>query len=135
MAIRSVFSHLAIVFFLVLQSANTSAQEPLTKKDIEATIQLVQKNNYSDFHTFVNDINKRSINIGLQNTIRGFQKHANLSEVDYINLYRLTGIFARCNYREDMLQVLRELVEIPTDSLPGIHQYENSNVIKFGKII
>lgn len=128
-------SYFAILLFLLSISRNTSAQNLLVNKDIEAIIQLVQHQNYSDFNAFLNDIDKRSTNTVLHTAISKFRQDTNLSEIDYINIYRLMGIFVRHQYREEMLDVLSELVEIPTDSLPGLYQHENPNIIKFGRVI
>jgi predicted dipeptidase len=45
------------------------------------------------------------------------------------------GIFIRHQYQDEMLEVLKTLVEIPTDQPPDVNQYENPNIIKLGEVI
>jgi len=129
------FLHFACLIFLIVYSADVSARHKLLKAEIDSIIKLVQNKNYADFNAFLNDIELRSTNEVLRKLIRKFLGDENLSQVELINLYQLTGIFARCQYKDAMLVLLKELVEIPTDSLPGVNQYQNPNVIKFGQII
>lgn len=126
---------LYFVLVLLFNSGNIQAQHPLLQKDIETVLQLIQNKNYPDFQAFLRDIDQRTTNISLQSTIRKFRNEEDLSEDDYINIYRLMGVFVRSQYKDQMLAVLKELIEIPTDSLPGVNQYANPNIIKFGKII
>jgi predicted dipeptidase len=132
---KNIILYFALVFVLLSNSGTIKAQHPLLKEDIEAVLQLIQNKSYPDFQAFLNDIDQRTTNISLQSTIRKFRKDEHLSEGDNINIYRLMGIFVRSQYKDRMLAVLKELVEIPTDSLPGVNQYENPNIIKLGKVI
>jgi len=127
--------YFAVLFFLLSHMVSLQAQIPLQAEDIKAIIQLLQNDNYSNFNSFLNYIHKNSKNLELQETIKDFQNGDNLTEIDYINIYRLMGIFVRCQYKDEMLFLLKELVAIHTDSLAGISQHENPNIIKFGEII
>jgi predicted dipeptidase len=124
-----------LVFALVFAMAwPTMAQVVLTRKDIAAIIEQAQDKEYADFQAFLADISKRTIHPVVKNTGTKF-KDGGLDQVDRDNLYRLAGIYARCKYRDDMLATLKELVGIPTDSLPGVYQHDNPNMIKFGSVI
>ncbi len=132
---KSIFLQFACLLTLFVHSAHVSAQQTLLKAEIDSIIQLVQNENYADFNTFLNHIKMYSTNEALRKIIGNSQGNENPSEVNRIDIFRLTGIFARCQYKDAILAFLKELVEIPTDSLPGVNQYENSNIIKFGQII
>ena len=56
----------AILLFLGLASTFTFAQELLLKEDLEATLQISQDKDYSDFNSFLADIGSRSSNEMLQ---------------------------------------------------------------------
>jgi predicted dipeptidase len=111
------------------------AQDRLLKKDLEDVLELVGSRTYPDFRSFLNDVEQRTTHSSLRSTLKQFRLNSRLTGDALINLYRLTGIYVRIQYRDGMLDVLKELVEIPTDSLPGVHQYENPNMIRFGKTI
>ena len=132
---KSIFLHFACLLTLFVHSAHVSAQQTLLKAEIDSIIQLVQNENYADFNAFLNHIKMHSTNEVLRKIIGNSQRNENPSEVNRIDIFRLTGIFARCQYKDAILALLKELVEIPTDSLPGVNQYENPNIIKFGQII
>jgi hypothetical protein len=112
---KNIILYFALVFVLLSNSGTIKAQHPLLKEDIEAVLQLIQNKSYPDFQAFLNDIDQRTTNISLQSTIRKFRKDEHLSEGDNINIYRLMGIFVRSQYKDRMLAVLKEQVEIPTD--------------------
>ena len=129
------FFFLAILLFVLINAGNTFAQNLLVKNDIDEIIQIGQNKNFLDFSEFLEDINKNSGNASIQQAIRTFQEDENLSEAESIIIYRLMGIFVRHQYRDEMLEVLKRFVEIPTDKQPNVDQYENPNIKKFGEVI
>ncbi|NIR52062.1 dipeptidase [candidate division KSB1 bacterium] len=124
-----------LLLVLIFHAADVIAQEPLLKNDMESIIQRTENKNYDDFFDFLADVKKQSTDEALRSTIRKFRRKDILNAVDRINIYRLTGIFSRIQYKDELLMLLQELVAIPTDSLPGVNQYENPNIIKFGQVI
>lgn len=123
------------ILILLLSHAGNSHAQDFLKEDIEAIIHHVGGKGYSDFEEFLNGLETHSNNTGIRDAIRKFHSDDNLTETDSINIYRLLGIFVRSQYKNEMLELLKELVEIPTDSLPGVNQYENPNIIRLGTVI
>lgn len=123
------------ILILLLSHAGNSHAQDFLKEDIEAIIHHVEGKGYSDFEEFLNGLETHSNNTGIRDAIRKFHSDDNLTETDSINIYRLLGIFVRSQYKNEMLELLKELVEIPTDSLPGVNQYENPNIIRLGTVI
>jgi predicted dipeptidase len=132
---KIIFSLLAISLFVLADLGNTSAQNLLVKNDIEEIIENIQTKEYLDFNAFLEDIDKSLPNTMVQEAIRRFREDVNQSEGEYIIIYRLMGIFVRHQYQDEVLEVLKSLVEIPTDQKPKVNQHENPNIIKFGEVI
>ena len=110
-------------------------QTPLLKADIEGILQYTQDKKYENLQSFMDDIVIHTQNNMLSNSIKKYRQGDRLQGADWINICRLSGIFARIHYKDDTLQLLSKLMAMPTDSVPGIFQYDNPNVIRFGKAI
>lgn len=127
--------YVMVVLSCFVMHEGALAQEVILKAEIQNVVQMVQGRTYPGFRAFLTDVEKRSTNRTLQRVIRKFRINDDLSENEWTNVYRLVGIFVRTQYRDQMLSALKELVDIRTDSLPGVHPYENPNMIRLGKII
>ena len=110
---KSIFLHFACLLSLFVHSAHVAAQHTLMKADIDSIIQLVQNEKYADFNAFLNDIELRSTKEAVRKLIGKSRRDGNLSDVDRIDIFRLTGIFVRCQYKDAMLALLKEWWKSP----------------------
>lgn len=87
------------------------------------------------FDDFLTSIRKDSDNSALNSTITGYLNDEQLEGDAFINLYRLLGIYTRLHYGDDVIELLREMVAIPTHKVGENPQHENPEIARFGELI
>ena len=88
-----------------------------------------------NFNDFLQQVSGESDNAALQSAIEGYLNGETLEGDDFTNLYRLLGIYTRLHYGDDVVDLLGEMVAIPTDKKGDAPQHENPGVIQFGELI
>lgn len=121
---------LSINTFSLHVSANT-----LNPKDSNNILISYQDKNYDDFNKFINQIYIETKDNSMKNSIELFNKKKIVYEKDWLNIYRLMGIYSRIKYKDSIINTLSELVEIQTDKKDDLPQYKNLEIIKFGQKI
>ncbi len=136
-----------LVFSLILASTPAFAvSETIKKEQIKSLISIYEQDStkvssttlkpehkIETFNKFLNDIQNYSKNYSLKNSIKLFKDRKISEKEDWINIYRLLGIYSRIKYKKELISVLGKLVSIPTYIREDIPQYKNPNIIKFGQ--
>ncbi len=131
--IPAIIALIMILMFAVCQKSS-HAQNRLMKKDLQDIVRLVGNQRYPSFDSFLKDLETRASNKIVQHTAEKYRSHR-LDGNDTINVYRLLGVFVRTQYQEQMVDLLKDLIRFRTDSLPGIPQFENPNILRLGRVI
>ena len=126
-----------IGFLIAFNAINSSAlaKEAIKKDDIQIITKAYNNSFQKDFNTFIKTIYMETKNQSLKNSVDLFLRKQIANENDYLNIYRLLGIYSGIKYKNEMITTLGKLVAIPTDKKDDIPQYENPQIIKFGQAI
>ncbi|MFN8673695.1 MAG: dipeptidase [Candidatus Sericytochromatia bacterium] len=125
---------LSLSFLFTINYYGTANADTIKKEEISSLINLNEKNKFSNFKDFLKHIEKKA-SPNLLNSIKLFKNGKISSQDDFINIYRLLGIYARISYKDDLIKILTELVAIPTYKKNDLPQYQNPEIIRFGKAI
>lgn len=87
------------------------------------------------FDDFLTAVRSDSDNAALTSAITSYLNDEPLEGDAFINLYRLLGIYTRLHYGDDVIELLREMVAIPTDKVGENPQHENPEIARFGELI
>lgn len=128
----SITSILALNTICLSSYANT-----LNYSDSNRIVRLYQTQNRRvyDFNKFLKNIYFDSKNYSIRNSIDLFFNGKISKEDDWLNIYKLMGIYSRLKYKHSIVKTLSDLVEIRTDKKEDIPQYKNPDIIKFGQKI
>jgi predicted dipeptidase len=126
---------LLLATVLITYQPAFSRPQTIKKNEIQSLIKIFDKKKLGNFDSFLKQILPITDNLDLIKTIISFKENKISSEIEWINVYRLLGIYSRIKYKDELFKVLGELVAIQTDKKEGLPQYENPGIIKFGEAI
>jgi hypothetical protein len=126
---------LLLATVLITHQPAFSRPQTIKKNEIQSLIKIFDKKKLGNFDSFLKQILPITDNLDLIKTIISFKENKISSEIEWINVYRLLGIYSRIKYKDELFKVLGELVAIQTDKKEGLPQYENPGIIKFGEAI
>ncbi|MGQ7246490.1 dipeptidase [Halomonas sp. V046] len=89
----------------------------------------------SNFNEFLQQVREESSNAELQGAVESYLHDEPVEGDDFVNLYRLLGIYTRLHYGDDVVDLLGEMVAIPTDKKGEAPQHENPEIARFGELI
>ncbi|GHA99478.1 dipeptidase [Modicisalibacter luteus] len=87
------------------------------------------------FKSFLKQVRNETDNADLQSAIDGYLQGKPLEGSNFVNLYRLLGIYTRLHYGDDVVDLLGEMVAIPTSKQGDTPQHENPGIQRFGELI
>jgi predicted dipeptidase len=109
------------------------ASEPIAKHEIAVLRQSLEGRSFADLESFLTVVANESSDRNLTRAILAFQDDQPLAESARVNVFRLMGLYNRIKHRDIMLDTLARLVAIPTDKKEGRAQFENPEIIRFGR--
>lgn len=114
---------------------NSTETSTLKHDEIVTILETHAESTPSSFNDFLQQVSDESDNTALQSAINGYLEGEALEGDDFTNLYRLLGIYTRLNYGDDVVDLLGEMVAIPTAKSGDTPQYENPGITQFGELI
>ena len=124
-----------ISLFFIACSAHKQPEALIMHDEVSSIIKAFSKKEVGSFKAFLKDVNNQSSDPNVKRTIDLYLSGLSLDDVGQTNLYRLTGVYARLKYKDEVLTILEKMVNIPTDKKEGQAQFENPNIIRFGEQI
>jgi len=110
------------VFAATVPATNLSAE--MSARIIEsANVQAADK--FDDFLTQLLSSTIISQQEALSTAIKKYQAKETLQDIELHQLQRLLGLYTRLKYGQDAMQMLAQLVAIPTFRVDGIEQHDN----------
>lgn len=89
----------------------------------------------ADFDSFLKQVKSETDNAALQTAIDGYLQDKPLEGADFVNVYRLLGLYTRLHYGDDVIALLDEMVTINTAKHGDTPQYQNPGIKRFGELI
>lgn len=111
------------------------AEEIIKKEQIDIILKNHQNKSPENFKDFLKEVNNEIKDVNLRESIDLFNRNQIVKDNDWLNIYRLLGIYSKLTYKNQMIETLSQLVEIPTDKKDDLPQYKNPQIIKFGQTI
>ncbi|MDW5377137.1 dipeptidase [Halomonas sp. HP20-15] len=89
----------------------------------------------ADFDSFLKQVKSETDNAALQTAIDGYLQDKPLEGADFVNVYRLLGLYTRLHYGDDVIALLDEMVAINTAKHGDTPQHQNPGIKRFGELI
>lgn len=112
-----------------------ASSETVKEQEIKSIIEKFDKNPAVRFDNFLSEVINYTKNPILKKSVSLFRKNIIKENDDWINIYRLLGIYSRIKYKNELISTLDQLVSIPTFKKEDLPQFENPEIIKFGEKI
>lgn len=109
--------------------------DTLKRDEIRRLIEAHQDDVPPRFDDFLTQVQGETDNAALKTAIDGYLQQQPLEGNDFVNIYRLLGIYTRLHYGDDVVDLLGEMVAIRTDKQGEAPQHENPGIIRFGELI
>lgn len=125
-------SALALSLAGPVNAANTDTLKRDTLKDLQHTYADASFNNFDDFLQQVQD---KTDNDTLKNAIARYRQDETLKDNDFVNIYRLLGLYTRLHYGDEVIDLLDEMVAVRTGKQGDTPQHENPGIAEFGELV
>jgi len=122
---------LKVVLVMGLITPVFAATEPATNLSAEMSARIIESANvqaadkFDDFLTQLLSSTIISQQEALSTAIKKYQAKETLQDIELHQLQRLLGLYTRLKYGQDAMQMLAQLVAIPTFRVDGIEQHDN----------
>lgn len=119
-------------------TANTASKTEHTLKSdqLVSLIKQSQQDLAPDFNGFLKQVAERNNeDTALTGAIKQYLAGDTLEGDNFVNIYRLLGVYNRLQYGDDVEALLKELVAIPTFKVGEKPQHENPKIARFGDLI
>lgn len=110
--------------------------ETLKRDQLNALLEDNAASVPASFSDFLRNVDEQTEDTTLKAAIENYlEDNEALQDADFVNLYRLLGVYTRLRYGDDVVDLLGEMVAIPTDKNGESPQYENPGILRFGELI
>jgi predicted dipeptidase len=117
-----------------LQAAPQDTQT-IKRGELQLLLKVHSNSVPENFNDFLSQVQKETNNDAPKSGINRYLQGKPLEGADFINVYRLLGLYTRLHYGDDVVELLSEMVAIPTSKQGDRPQYENPGIQKFGELI
>ena len=125
---------LALSLAIPLQAASQDTQT-IKRDELQQLLKAHSDSVPENFDDFLSLVHKETNNDTLKSAIDRFQQDETLEGADFVNVYRLLGLYTRLHYGDDVVELLSEMVAIPTSKQGDRPQHENPGIQEFGELI
>lgn len=108
----------------------------LKRDQLVSLIEQGQENLAPDFNGFLKQVAERNKeDTVVAGAIEQYLAGETLEGDDFVNIYRLLGVYNRLQYGDDVEALLKEMVAIPTFKVGEKPQFENPEIARFGELV
>ncbi|MFD2192060.1 dipeptidase [Pistricoccus aurantiacus] len=125
---------LALSLALPLQAAPQDTQT-LKRDQLQQLLKAHENNVPENFDDFLTQVKQETENESLQSAIDRYLQDETLEGADFVNVYRLLGLYTRLHYGDEVVDLLGEMVAIQTSKEGDRPQHENPGIQEFGELI
>lgn len=125
-------SALALALAGAANAADTDTIKRDTLKSLQSTYADASFNNFDDF---LRKVQGKTDNATLKSAIDRYRQNDTLEGNDFINVYRLLGLYTRLHYGDEVIDLLDEMVAVRTGKQGETPQHENPGIAEFGQLV
>ena len=89
----------------------------IKRDEIQRLLEAHAEQDPASFNGFLEQVRRETDNSALQTAINGYLQDEPLEGANFVNLYRLLGLYTRLHYGDDVTDLLDEMVAIRTAKL------------------
>lgn len=122
--------------FTMLIALSSTAAANLELQQINQIADSLGSSSFDDFPDFLEQLTTSSqSDASITDIARRYAADETLDNEQSSTLYRLLGIYTRLKYGEQAIEILKQLVAIPTFQIEGVEQHENPNFHRFAEVL
>nr|WP_299244793.1 dipeptidase [uncultured Halomonas sp.] len=125
-------SALALSLAGPIGAANTDTIKRDTLEDLQQTYADAS---FESFDDFLQQVQDKTDNDALKSAIDRYRQDEPLEGNDFINVYRLLGLYTRLHYGDEVVALLSEMVAVKTGKQGDTPQHENPGIVEFGELV
>ncbi|WP_227368930.1 dipeptidase [Halomonas sp. M20] len=125
-------SALALSLAAPINAANTDTIKRDTLKDLQRTYADAS---FESFDDFLQQVQDKTDNDTLKSAIDRYRQDETLEGNDFINVYRLLGLYTRLHYGDEVVDLLSDMVAVKTGKQGDTPQHENPGIAEFGELV
>ncbi len=111
-------------------------EHTLKHEQLASLVEQGQETLAADFNGFLKQVAERNQeDSAVSGAIDHYLAGESLEGDDFVNVYRLLGVYNRLQYGDDVQELLKEMVAIPTFKVGEKPQHENPEISRFGELI
>lgn len=115
--------------------AASNETKTIKRDQIQRLLEAHAEQVAEDFDAFLKQVGSETDSATLQAAIDGYLQDAPLEGADFVNIYRLLGIYTRLHYGDGVIDLLGEMVAIDTAKQGDTPQHENPGISRFGELV
>ncbi|WP_048307846.1 dipeptidase [Halomonas sp. PR-M31] len=121
---------------LSLAGPISAADTDTIKRDtLENLQQTYADATFESFDDFLQQVQDKTDNDTLKSAIDRYRQDETLEGNDFINVYRLLGLYTRLHYGDEVVDLLSEMVAVKTGKQGDTPQHENPGIAEFGELV
>lgn len=125
-------SALALSLAGPVSAADTDTIKRDTLKNLQQTYADASFDSFDDFLEKVQD---KTDNDRLKSAIDRYRQDDTLRGNDFVNVYRLLGLYTRLHYGDEVIDLLGQMVAVKTGKQGDTPQHENPGIAEFGELV
>lgn len=125
-------SALALSLAGPVNAADTDTIKRDTLKNLQQTYADASFDSFDDFLKKVQD---KTDNNRLKSAIDRYRQDDSLKGNDFVNVYRLLGLYTRLHYGDEVVDLLGQMVAVKTGKQGDTPQHENPGIAEFGELV
>lgn len=125
-------SALALSLAGPVSAADTDTIKRDTLKNLQQTYADASFDSFDDFLEKVQD---KTDNDRLKSAIDRYRQDDTPKGNDFVNVYRLLGLYTRLHYGDEVIDLLDEMVAVRTGKQGDTPQHENPGIAEFGELV
>ncbi|MGC3874928.1 dipeptidase [Halomonas sp. GXIMD04776] len=126
-------SALALSMAGPISAADTT--ESIKRDTLQNLQQTYAETSFDSFEDFLEQVQGETDNDALKSAIDRYRQDETLEGTDFINVYRLLGLYTRLHYGDDVVDLLSDMVAIRTGKQGDTPQHENPGIAEFGELV
>ncbi|TVU70145.1 dipeptidase [Cobetia crustatorum] len=121
---------------IAAETSTPPGEHTLKSDQLVSLIAQNQEKLAEDFNGFLKQVAERNHeDTAVTSAIEQYLAGETLEGDDFVNIYRLLGVYNRLQYGDDVEALLKEMVAMPTFKVGEKPQHENPEIARFGELI
>lgn len=116
-------------------TVNAAETDTIKRDTLESLQHTYAEASFNNFDDFLQKVQGKTDNQTLKSAIDRYRQNDTLEGNDFINVYRLLGLYTRLHYGDEVIDLLDDMVAVRTGKQGDTPQHENPGIAEFGQLV